>query len=87
MSQPARRKTNPNLRVSGSGPADRPPPPQDHPHEVEAAWTEPPEGTDCVVCFLSGRRVLRKEAVQVRLGPGRSMWMSERLVSEADRRR
>jgi len=86
MTQLARRKTNPSLpSVSGSGPNQRPPNLQ-QPPEVEAPWIEPgPDGV-CVLCFLSGRRVLRKEAVLVRLGPGRTRWMSQRLVTEADRR-
>jgi len=87
MTQLARRKTNPSLpSVSGSRPNQRPSTLQ-QPHEVEAPWIEPGPDDDCVIRFLSGRRVLRKEAVHVRLGPGRTMWMSQRRVAEADRRR
>lgn len=28
-----------------------------------------------VVCFFTGRKVPRSQAVQVRLGPGRKVWM------------
>lgn len=78
----ARRKTNPNLRFSGAEP---PRPPQ--PPEVEEPWIEPGPDEDCVTCFLSGRRVRRADAYQVKLGPGLVRWMSKRLTSEADRRR
>lgn len=30
---------------------------------------------DVVTCFFSGREVQRKDALQVRLGPGQRVWM------------
>lgn len=74
-----RRKTNPNLRFDG--PSE---PPRTEPEEP---WIEPGPDEDCVVCFMSGRRVRRVDALQVKLGPGLTRWMSKRLISESDRRR
>jgi len=35
-----------------------------------------------VVCFFTGRKVPRSQAVQVRLGPGRKVWMLRVLCRE-----
>jgi len=35
-----------------------------------------------VTCFLSGERVPRERAVLVRIGRGRTMWMSKDLTSQ-----
>ena len=44
---------------------------------------EPPElGADLVTCFLSGARLNKSEAVLVRLGPGKVMWMAKELTSQ-----
>jgi hypothetical protein len=76
----ARRKTNPNLRLTDGEPPGPPEPPAH-------VWVEPGPDEDCVICFLSGRRVRRRDAYPVKLGPGLTRWMSTRLVSDADRRR
>ena len=34
-----------------------------------------PDRTDWVTCFFSGQEVHKSKALQVRLGPGRRVWM------------
>lgn len=38
--------------------------------------------SDEVLCFFSGKTVKREEAVLVRLGPGRKVWMAADLCRD-----
>ncbi len=38
--------------------------------------------SDAVLCFFSGKTVKREEAVLVRLGPGRKVWMAAELCRD-----
>ena len=57
-----------------------------HPTVVKPNPPGPPEppddATEWVTCFLSGERVPKDRAVLVRIGPGKTMWMSAELTAQ-----
>ena len=67
MPQPSRRRS----RTHPSMVPPKPPEPPEPPDETE----------DWVTCFLSGERVPKDKAVLVRIGPGKTMWMSAELTA------
>lgn len=74
MAQP-RHRSRPAIAspvASPVAPAEVAPEPPDAEAE-QAGW---------VTCFLSGERVPRERAVLVRIGRGRTMWMSRDLTSQ-----
>jgi hypothetical protein len=54
------------------------PPPQPVPSVEDGA-------TDSVLCGLSGRRIRRSDAVHIRIGPNRTMWIARDLTSKPSR--
>jgi hypothetical protein len=60
--------------MSSVSTSTEPPEPPDHGDEEEEE--------DVVVCFLSGARLHKSEAVRVRLGPGKVMWMAKELTNQ-----
>jgi hypothetical protein len=81
MTQAARRRrTQPTLT-----PPPAPPGPPGPPVEDEAALERAEAKTqedEWVTCFLSGERILKRQAVMARIGPGRSMWIARTLTAE-----
>lgn len=78
MAQPARRRrTHPSLPPVPPEPPDPPEPPPAAEAQAEAA-----PGEEVVQCFLSGVRVPKSQAVRVRLGPGKVMWMAKELTNQ-----
>lgn len=69
MAQPARRRRTQPVMASAA-----PPEPPDDPPAID--------DDNHVTCFLSGERVPKERAVLVRIGPGRTMWMSKDLTSQ-----
>ena len=41
-----------------------------------------PEHEETIVCFLSGRRVPKDEAVQIKVGPGQRVWVAPEFFRE-----
>ena len=61
-----RRRTQPSL------PPAEPPDPPEPPVETE----------EMVTCFLSGERVPKRDAVLIRIGPNKTMWMMKTLTNQ-----
>lgn len=82
MAQSDRRRRTPSVV------ATRAPSPGDPPGASSGAPREPSPAPDeveqhgWVTCFLSGDRVPKEQAVLVRIGPGRTMWMAKNLTSQ-----
>lgn len=74
-----RRRTQPNLTPPPEPPGP-PAPPEDGP-ALERAEAKSQED-EWVTCFLSGERILKRQAVLARIGPGRSMWIDRSLTAE-----
>lgn len=68
-----RRRTHPSLS-SVSSPTEPPEPPDNGDGDEE--------DEDMVTCFLSGARLHKIDAVRVRLGPGKIMWMAKELTNQ-----
>jgi len=43
---------------------------------------DPPDTRELVTCFLSGARLTKDQAVLVRIGPGKVMWMAKELTNQ-----
>ena len=77
MAQPARRRrTQPSQQALP--PAEPPEPPAEPTPPRPAAVP----GEERVVCFLSGAQVPKSQAVLIRIGPNKTMWMDRALTNQ-----
>lgn len=81
MAQPdRRRRTLSAIATRASSPSEPPGAAMGAPREPSPAPDETQQD-GWVTCFLSGDRVPKEQAVLVRIGPGRTMWMAKNLTS------